>query len=76
MQEKGLPSEGDPLLWWKLRKHEFPILSRLARKYLCIQATSTPAERIFSKLGLILVKNRLRMTGEKFKEIMFLSDKI
>ena len=30
----------DPLLWWKAQQGEYPILSRVARDYLCIQATS------------------------------------
>lgn len=38
------------LQWWKMRKHErtFPRVSRLAKHYLCISATSTPSERVFS----------------------------
>ena len=49
-------------------------LCRLARKYLSVQATSTSAERVMSEMGIVLQKNRQRMTGELFNEIMFLSD--
>ena len=48
-------------------------LFRLARKYLSVQATSTPAERVMSAMGIILEK-RQRMMGDLFNEIMFLSD--
>ena len=49
-------------------------MSRLARKYLSVQATSTPAERVMSAMGIVLEKKRQAMTGELFSEIMFLSD--
>ena len=49
-------------------------LFRLARKYLSVQATSTPAERFMSAMGIILEKKRQRMMGDLFNEIMFLSD--
>ena len=51
-------------------------LCRLARKYLSIQATSTPAERVMSDMGIVLEKKRQRMSAELFNEIMFLSDVI
>ena len=31
----------DPLTWWQERERDFPRLAELARKYLCIQASST-----------------------------------
>lgn len=35
----------DPLAWWK--NQDLPILSTLAKKYLCIPGTSVPSERLF-----------------------------
>ena len=40
----------DPLLWWQVRQEEFPILSQIARDYLCIQATSVASEQAFSAI--------------------------
>ena len=49
-------------------------MSRLARKYLSFQATSTAAERIMSDLALTLDKRRQAMKGDLFDHLMFLGD--
>ncbi|CAG8804474.1 7172_t:CDS:1, partial [Cetraspora pellucida] len=41
----------DPLLWWRQHQTQFPILSKLARKYLGVSATSALSEHIFSDAG-------------------------
>ena len=38
----------DVLLWWKSNAKAYPNLSRMARDYLAIPATSTSSERLFS----------------------------
>ena len=65
----------DPLKWWREREAKYPILSRLAKKYLSIPATSVEAERRFSDLGLLLTKRRLCMTGDHVDMCLFLKDK-
>ena len=72
--EPKLRSDGCPFEWWRSRKAEYPFMARLARKYLAVSGTSTPAERVISRLGLVLSKRRLSMKGELFSKIMFLSD--
>ena len=37
-----------PLVWWKNNAIRYPVLSKLALKYLAIPATSVPSERAFS----------------------------
>ena len=48
----------DPFLWWRMRRTKFPILAKLARRYLCVLATSVPSEHIIPKNGWILGKRR------------------
>ena len=48
----GIPDMSkDPLDWWRLRADQFPLLARVARKYLSIPAASAAAERLFSYTG-------------------------
>jgi hypothetical protein len=62
----------DPLVWWKEKQFHFPILSKLARKYLCIPATEAPSERIFSTASLLLSKYRNRMDPELAGRMVFI----
>ena len=39
------------LNWWKSHTEMLPVLSKLARLYLAIPATSTQSERVFSASG-------------------------
>ena len=45
-----------PLMWWSDHDKEFPILSKISKKYLTGQSSSIPAERIFSIASNILTK--------------------
>ena len=72
--EPKLKSDGCPFEWWRSRRAEYPTMARLARKYLIVSGTSTPAKRVISRLGLVLSKRRLAMKGCLFSKIMFLSD--
>jgi len=59
-----LEDQVDPLLWWQVRQEEFPILSQIARDYLCIQATSVASEQAFSVAGLTISPLRNRLDAE------------
>ena len=51
LDEKALKPDDNPLLWWKVKKEIYPNVAKLARKYLCVQGSSTPAERVMSEMG-------------------------
>jgi hypothetical protein len=61
-----------PLEWWKMNKDRFPILSVLARIYLCIPATSTPSERLFSNAGNVMTVKRTQLSNSTFEHLLFL----
>ncbi|XP_043475867.1 zinc finger BED domain-containing protein DAYSLEEPER-like [Leptopilina heterotoma] len=59
--------------WWKNHENIFPNLSRMAKDLFSIQATSVPAERLFSRAGLIIRKHRNRLTNESAKNLICLN---
>ena len=66
-----LHREGDPLSWWKQNEFRFPTLAKLARRILCIPATSAPSERLFSDAGLIIAKDRASMLPDMAATLIF-----
>ena len=66
-------SEMDPLQWWKIHEKNFPRVSCLAKRYLCIPATSTPSERVFSTGGNIVTCNRAALKPEAVDRLVFLT---
>ena len=52
---------GALLSWWCANRAKFPMLARVARKWLCSPATSTPSERVFSIAGIVDAPKRNRL---------------
>jgi hypothetical protein len=44
----------DPVTCWKAHLQQFPLLSKLAKQFHSIPATSTSVERQFSAAGLVV----------------------
>ena len=61
-----------PLQWWKKREHQFPTLSRLAKRYLAIPATSVKSERLFSDGGNTITAKRNALLPEFACELILL----
>ncbi|XP_073708964.1 E3 SUMO-protein ligase ZBED1-like [Garra rufa] len=70
---RNIDSEDDPLVWWNENKGQYPKLSLLARKYLCITATSSPSERVFSTGGNIVTCLRSSLKPENVDRLVFLA---
>uniref|UniRef100_H3AF17 HAT C-terminal dimerisation domain-containing protein n=1 Tax=Latimeria chalumnae TaxID=7897 RepID=H3AF17_LATCH len=70
--EPCIPPDQDPLEWWRVDENRYRKLACLAKAYLCIPATSVPAERVFSAVGLV---NRLRsrLSPEHVDMLIFLN---
>lgn len=66
-------SESEPLEWWRLHEHNFPNMSKLVNKYLCIPPTSTPSERIFSTRGNVVTCTRAALKPDRVNQLVFLA---
>ena len=64
----------DILLWWKNHQSIYPNLSRMARDFLSIQATSVPVERLFSRSSLLIRKHRNRLKKDIARELLCIND--
>jgi len=72
--EPPLDCDSDASLpWWNERKTKYPVLARLARKYLAFQATSVPSERLFSTAGFVCSPHRASMTTKTLNALVVLN---
>ena len=62
------------LTWWKCHETSFPMISKLARKYLAIPASTAPSERVFSTAKNILQKKRWRLLSNRLSKCIFLKN--
>ena len=61
----------DVLAWWKSMQTRLPLLSKLARKYLCLPATSTSSERLFSASGQVASDMRYNLAANNLERFVF-----
>lgn len=73
LNSKRANKDEDILEWWSKHTHLFPCLSKMARDFLCISATSAPSERLFSIAGLIITKRRNRLCEELARSLICLN---
>ena len=74
--EPQMPLEQNFLKWWREHSTIYPILSKLARKYLCLPSTSVPSECLFSISGLIVNEKRAALDPYIVDEIVFLHNNL
>ena len=68
-----LGSKEDPLCWWANHTTFLPLMSQVARRLLCTQATTGVSERIFSVSGNVISEKLSRLTCEKATDLIFLN---
>lgn len=61
----------NPLTWWKSHAERFPLLSKLAKKYLSAPPSSIESERIFSIGGNIYTDKRSRLNDNTGEMLIF-----
>jgi hypothetical protein len=70
--EPNIALDSDPLLWWKVNENKFHLLSKVAKKYLVVQATSLASERVFSTAGDVVTSQRACLSEEHVDTLIFL----
>jgi len=73
LQEPLIPRTEDPLKWWNENKNIYSTLFEIMKQRLCIQASSVPSERVFSKGGQIVTEKRSRLTSKRVEQTFFLN---
>ncbi|XP_019854816.1 PREDICTED: zinc finger BED domain-containing protein 1-like [Amphimedon queenslandica] len=68
-----IDTEDDPLVWWLQYSSSYPLLSKVAKKYFSICATSKASERLFSISGHIVNSKRTCLKPEKVNMLKFLA---
>ncbi|XP_060903078.1 uncharacterized protein LOC132980771 [Labrus mixtus] len=68
----AIPTSQDALAWWWERRTTLALLSELSNSYLCVQASSTPGERVFSTAGDTMSQERAHILPEKVDMQIFL----
>ncbi|XP_025407340.1 zinc finger BED domain-containing protein 1-like [Sipha flava] len=66
------PLKQNPLETWEDMKSVYPLIYMEAQKVFCVVATSVPSERLFSKAGATLSKERNRLLGKRLFKLLFL----
>lgn len=74
--EPAIGRHENPLAWWDDRQKLYPRLFILAKKRLCITASSVPCERLFSKAGNIITDQRSRLKPDKASKVLFLNQNL
>jgi hypothetical protein len=72
LAEPQIRFDMDPFMWWKLRANRYPAVADMARRYLCIPATSASSERTFSTAGNIVTAKRNCLLPKNVSLLVFL----
>lgn len=63
----------DPIDWWRVNAHRFPILAAIARRFLSAPATSVASEQLFSVANVVFDPRRSRLSAVKAEQLIFLN---
>ncbi|KAF2903366.1 hypothetical protein ILUMI_02822 [Ignelater luminosus] len=64
----------DVLDFWRSKKATMPNLAQLARKVICVPATSALSKRVFLVAGLVLNSKRAQLSPDNANRIVFIHD--
>ena len=66
------PLDKPILKWWKENQSILPTLSKIAKDYLAIPATSAPSEWLFSEAGNLISLKRVGLSSDSVEANMIL----
>lgn len=69
--EASISVDQRSLHWWSTHQHLYPNVSKLARKYLCVVATSVPSEQLFSTAGNVVSMRHAALLSENVEKFIF-----
>lgn len=73
-QRHAMADDRDLLGWWRINSSIYPKLAKLARSVLCIPASSSSSERVFSAAGRTIDQRRTSLKPDTVDAILFLHD--
>lgn len=73
-QRPTMTDDQDLLGWWKTNSSVYPKLAQLARQVLCVPASSSSSERVFSEAGRTIEERRTRLSPSSVNALLFLHD--
>lgn len=76
MNEQRCPSKTNPLRFWECNANRFKVLSKIARKYLAVPASSAGAERVFSVSGWLGRARRSSLTPKNVSRLLMIREEI
>jgi hypothetical protein len=62
-----------PLKFWKTKRHKYPKLAQLARRFLSAPACSVASEQSFSTASDVFDEKRSRLSVEKAEQLIFMN---
>ena len=75
--ERPAKADVPPILeWWNVNHAKIPLVANLARRYLCIPATSAPSERVFSTAGNNAMFSRYNLSTENIKRLVMIHENL
>ncbi|DBA01629.1 TPA: hypothetical protein N0F65_011385, partial [Lagenidium giganteum] len=69
-------STEDCLEWWRTNGDRYPVVARLARKWLGCVATSVPSERDFPTGRNVMSAKRTALDAELVRDLVFISENV
>ncbi|GFN96119.1 Zinc finger bed domain-containing protein 4 [Plakobranchus ocellatus] len=75
-KEVNILRTADPFQWWQLNEVQFPHLRVLAKKFLCVPATATDSNRLFTKEGIEFASRRDTFRPTHLNNMLFLNQNL